>query len=102
MWTRTKWRRSTATVSSRSPCSDMSRPSHDGSKLTHALEDQSMNAQTEVTKSHRNGSVEPSRQVPITESALRPTVDIYETGEGIVLQADMPGVSKDRLSLRVE
>jgi len=61
-----------------------------------------MNAQTEVMKNRGNGSVEQSRRVASTESALRPAVDIYETGEGIVLQADMPGVSKERLSLRVE
>jgi len=61
-----------------------------------------MNAQTEVMENRGNGSVEQSRQVASTESALRPAVDIYETGEGIVLQADMPGVSKERLSLRVE
>jgi HSP20 family molecular chaperone IbpA len=29
-------------------------------------------------------------------------VDIYETSEGITLQADMPGVSKEQLNLRVE
>lgn len=28
--------------------------------------------------------------------------DIYEDGEGITLQADVPGVSKDRLNVRVE
>jgi HSP20 family molecular chaperone IbpA len=36
------------------------------------------------------------------ESALRPAVDIFETEEGITVQADMPGVSRDRLNLRVE
>ena len=61
-----------------------------------------MNAQTEVMESRGNGSVEQSRRVPTPESALRPAVDIYETGEGIVLQADMPGVSKERLSVWVE
>jgi HSP20 family protein len=63
-----------------------------------------MNAQTEVMESRGNGSAEQSRRVPTTAaaSALRPPVDIYETGEGIVLQADMPGVSKERLSLQVE
>lgn len=35
-------------------------------------------------------------------SALRPPVDIYETAEGITLLADMPGVAKERLNLRVE
>jgi HSP20 family molecular chaperone IbpA len=33
---------------------------------------------------------------------LRPPVDIHETGEGIVLRADMPGVAKERLEVRVE
>jgi HSP20 family protein len=36
------------------------------------------------------------------ESTLRPPVDIYETAEDITLTADMPGVSKDRLDIRVE
>jgi HSP20 family molecular chaperone IbpA len=37
-----------------------------------------------------------------SEPAIRPPVNVYETGEGIVLQADMPGVSKERLELRVD
>ncbi len=36
------------------------------------------------------------------EAPVRPPVDIYEDDEGITLCADMPGVSKDRLELRVE
>ena len=35
-------------------------------------------------------------------AAIRPPVDIYEDGDGITLLADMPGVSKDRLNLRVD
>lgn len=35
-------------------------------------------------------------------TALRPLVDIFEDGDGITLQADLPGVSKDRLNVRVE
>ena len=61
-----------------------------------------MNAPTDVMESRGNGSAEQSRRVPTSSSAVRPPVDIYETGEGIVLQADMPGVSKERLSLQVE
>src|SRR6186713_2425078 len=61
-----------------------------------------MNAQTEVMNSRGNGNVEQSRRMPTSQSALTPAVDIYETGEGIVLQADMPGVAKERLSLQVE
>ena len=37
-----------------------------------------------------------------TEVALRPAVDIFENAEGITLQADMPGVSRERLNLEVD
>jgi HSP20 family protein len=37
-----------------------------------------------------------------TESAIRAPVDIFEDSECIVLAADMPGVSKERLSVRVD
>jgi len=37
-----------------------------------------------------------------TAAAIRPPVDIYEDGDGITLHADLPGVSKDRLNVRVE
>ena len=43
-----------------------------------------------------------SRRANAPESVLRPPVDIHETEEGIVLRADMPGVTKDRLDLRVD
>ena len=36
------------------------------------------------------------------EAVLRPPVDIFEDGEGITLVADMPGVSKGRLNIRVD
>jgi HSP20 family molecular chaperone IbpA len=35
-------------------------------------------------------------------AAIRPSVDIFETADGITLQADMPGVSKEGLNLRVD
>jgi HSP20 family protein len=35
-------------------------------------------------------------------SVLRPAVDVFEDSDGITLKADMPGVSKDRLDVRVE
>src|SRR6185437_7842946 len=59
--------------------------------------------QTELMQNKDNSTVTtPSRRSLATESVLRPQVDICETGEGIVLQADLPGVSKERLNLRVE
>ena len=36
------------------------------------------------------------------ETAVRPPVDIWEDKDGITLCADMPGVSKDRLELRID
>ena len=35
-------------------------------------------------------------------ATLRPLVDIFETDDGITLQADMPGVSKEGLNLRMD
>jgi HSP20 family protein len=62
-----------------------------------------MNNETELMQTKGNNTVTtPSRRSPAADSVLRPPVDICETGEGIVLQADMPGVSKERLNLRVE
>src|SRR5437763_1283475 len=37
-----------------------------------------------------------------TEAGVRAPVDIYEDGEGITLEADMPGVSRERLDVRVD
>lgn len=36
------------------------------------------------------------------EAPIRPPVDIWEDKDGITLCADMPGVSKDRLNVRVD
>ncbi len=39
---------------------------------------------------------------PEAEVYMRPAVDIFENAEGITLSADLPGVSRDRLSVQVE
>ena len=36
------------------------------------------------------------------ERYITPPVDIYETGEGLVVKADLPGVDKENLDVRVE
>ena len=41
-------------------------------------------------------------QAPRNEAALLPPVDVIEDGTGITLYADMPGVPRDKLHLRVE
>jgi HSP20 family protein len=55
---------------------------------------------TEVAKqAAAGGSLQRTER---SSAAIRPPVDIYEDGDGITLQADLPGVSKERLSMRVE
>lgn len=41
-------------------------------------------------------------QTQQTEAALLPPVDVVEDSAGITLYADLPGVTKDNLNLRVE
>jgi HSP20 family protein len=36
------------------------------------------------------------------DSVLRPPVDIHETADELVLRADMPGVTRERLEVRVD
>tara|TARA_R110001599_G_scaffold353733_1_gene595914 strand:+ start:8735 stop:9130 length:396 start_codon:yes stop_codon:yes gene_type:complete len=36
------------------------------------------------------------------QSYLRPAVDIYENSGGITVEADLPGVSRERLSIEVD
>jgi HSP20 family protein len=36
------------------------------------------------------------------ERYITPPVDIYETGEGLVVKADLPGVAKESMDVRVE
>ena len=43
-----------------------------------------------------------STNTGIEKSMISPPVDVYEDREGIILFADMPGVSKENLNLNVE
>lgn len=49
-----------------------------------------------------NTAVTRDTQTSHSESALIPPVDVVEDSSGITLYADLPGVSKDKLSLNVE
>lgn len=53
----------------------------------------------EVTKRPDNKATTNSRQ---EEAALLPQVDVIEDPNGITLYADLPGVAKDKLDIRVE
>lgn len=58
-----------------------------------------MNEQQNVTT---RGTTETENQESESRSefVLAPDVDIYEDSEGICVQADMPGVSRDRLDIQ--
>ena len=43
-----------------------------------------------------------TQRIQAAEAPIRPPVDIWEDKDGITLCADMPGVSKDRLNLRID
>ena len=58
---------------------------------------------TEVaTQATSAGNGEQAVMNAAAATTIRPLVDIFETADGITLRADMPGVSKDGLNLRVE
>lgn len=48
------------------------------------------------------GSDAAAQRTQSAEAPIRPPVDIWENKDGIVLCADMPGVSRDRLNLRID
>jgi HSP20 family protein len=43
-----------------------------------------------------------AQDVKQQEQAILPAVDIFENASGITVQADMPGVSKDRLDVHID
>ena len=57
-----------------------------------------MNEKTDV-KSRQSAQAQETRDSAAT---LRPAVNVFEDAEGITLEADMPGVSKDRLHLQAD
>ena len=65
-----------------------------------------MSDNTNVTKTNQTTGVTQTGQTGQTQNtpkmALTPAVDIAEGESGITLFADMPGVSKERLTIKVE
>jgi len=62
-----------------------------------------MSDNTNVTKTSQTTGVTQTGQTQNTpKMALTPAVDIAEGESGITLFADMPGVSKERLTIKVE
>ena len=59
-----------------------------------------MRNNTSVTKTSQGSTSVQSTDVP--QQALAPAVDIVESDIGITMLADMPGVSKDGLTVKVD
>lgn len=57
-----------------------------------------MNEKTDV-KSRQSSQPQEARD---SANTLRPPVNVFEDADGITLEADMPGVSKDRLHLQAD
>ena len=58
-----------------------------------------MNDTTAVTRNERASRTEAAAR---NDAALIPPVDVIEDATGITLRADLPGVTKDKLTLHVE
>lgn len=64
-----------------------------------------MDSNASVAQRESGSAAAPQQQLQRTrgaETPMRAPVDIFEDREGITLEADMPGVSKDRLTVRVD
>jgi HSP20 family protein len=58
---------------------------------------------SELQTSDRNSTPQTARGESTREQPfVVPPVDVYEDGSGITLLADLPGVSRDRLGVRVD
>jgi HSP20 family protein len=57
---------------------------------------------TSEVAEQESASASLNRRPRAAESAIQAPVDIFEDSEGIHLAVDMPGVSKDRLNVRVD
>jgi HSP20 family protein len=60
-----------------------------------------MAERTVATPATQTGEVTPER-THTQERYITPPVDIYETPDGLVVMADLPGVTKDTLDVRVD
>ena len=61
-----------------------------------------MTTQNVTTRPADSAAMGTSSLDPRDEPALLPAVDVIEDSTGITLYADLPGVPKDRLNVRVE
>lgn len=62
-----------------------------------------MNREVQTSPTATNGATAPHQErARYSEATLTPPVDVIEDSNGITLYADLPGVSREKLDLRVE
>jgi HSP20 family molecular chaperone IbpA len=57
---------------------------------------------TDLTRSQADLPTEPATTPAVQRWVCTPPIDIYETDAGLVLEADLPGVTAERLELQVQ
>jgi HSP20 family protein len=61
-----------------------------------------MNRDVQASRATTAGTGQHHERTRYSEAALTPPVDVIEDSNGITLYADLPGVSREKLDLRVE
>ncbi|MFL9858715.1 Hsp20/alpha crystallin family protein [Paraburkholderia madseniana] len=60
-----------------------------------------MNDTTELSRHDPAAVARAQGEQPARRMTITPAVDIYENSEGVTLWADLPGVTKDKLEVRI-
>jgi HSP20 family protein len=60
-----------------------------------------MNDRTQVAERDRKSVARREGDQPARRMTLTPTVDVFEDSQGVTLWADLPGVTKDKLDVKV-
>ena len=60
-----------------------------------------MNDRTQVAERDQKAVARPEGDQPARRTTLAPAVDVFEDSQGITLWADLPGVTKDKLDVKV-
>ena len=60
-----------------------------------------MNDRTQVAERDQQAVARREGDRPARRMTLTPAVDVFEDGQGITLWADLPGVTKDKLDVKV-
>ena len=61
-----------------------------------------MNDKTQIAERDQEALARRERNQPARRMTLTPAVDVFEDSQGITLWADLPGVTKEKLDLKVQ